>query len=160
MLKNAAAHTPAPSASEEKPPAPPVDDAHKYFHILGIDIMVNDKCEPVVLELNDRPSMCVTYQMERGLKTDLVYDALNIVSLDGRPPDANAKPGGWQKLFPAEDNLPFGKAAATILLRACQAVNKEAEQAKKKLFKKLGYTPKPPSRKRISKAKKLPPLRQ
>lgn len=160
MLKNAAAHTPPPEVSEEKPPAPPVDDTHKYFHILGIDIMVNDRCEPVVLELNDRPSMCVTYKLERGLKTDLVYDALNIVSIDGRPPDANAKPGKWQKLFPAEDNLPFGKAASTILLRGCQAVNKEEQAKKKKIFKKLGYTPKPTARKRISKVKKLPPLRQ
>jgi hypothetical protein len=45
-----------------------IDPFHGFFHILGIDILVNEMGEPVVLELNDRPSMKVTFQFEHALK--------------------------------------------------------------------------------------------
>ena len=45
-------------------PGPPVDSLHKYFHLFGIDIMLNRHLDPVVLELNDRPSLCVTFDIE------------------------------------------------------------------------------------------------
>lgn len=161
ILRNVVTYTPPLRPTETPLPAPPVDELHKYFHILGIDIMVNEKCEPVVLEMNDRPSMCVTYKMERGLKSNMLYEALGIVSVDGRPPDANAKPGGWQKLYPPEDNLPFGKLAGTILSRSCQSSTSSLNKdTKKAVVKKLGYTPKKPSQKSVSRTTKLPPLHQ
>jgi hypothetical protein len=79
-----------------KPPGPQIPELNRYFHILGIDIMLNDVCDPIVLELNDRPSMCVTFDIERGLKSRIVLDALNMLSPDGRVPDPKAKLGGWQ----------------------------------------------------------------
>lgn len=123
------------------PHAKAIDEMHKYFHILGIDIMLNDRCEPVVLELNDRPSMCVTYDIERTVKSQLVYDALNTITLNGGPPDGNAKPGGWEKLMPANDNMPFSRAADAILEKVRGSSGKTCISPKKALVKRLGYTP-------------------
>lgn len=132
IIQNVTMHTPIVRKEGSKA----LDEMHKYFHILGIDIMLNDRCEPIVLELNDRPSMCVTYDIERTLKSRLVYDALNIISVNGAPPDKRAKPGGWQKIMPADESTPFGKAAKGILEKSCQG-----QTGKKVLSKRLGYTP-------------------
>jgi tubulin polyglutamylase TTLL6/13 len=98
-------------------------ELQKYFQILGIDIMLTDGCEPVVLELNDRPSLVVTYDVERGLKSRLVYDALNVVAAGGDENELAQRKGGWQQLFPMDENLPFGKAAVTMLRRSIQNVS-------------------------------------
>jgi hypothetical protein len=41
------------------------DSFLKYLHIRGISIMLAENMQPIVLELNDRPSMVVTYEGER-----------------------------------------------------------------------------------------------
>ncbi|KAK8864894.1 positive regulation of cilium movement [Tritrichomonas musculus] len=46
----------------------------RYFHILGIDILLNEDLEPYVLELNDRPSLSVTVPFEEDLKVKLMRD--------------------------------------------------------------------------------------
>lgn len=45
-----------------------IDLFHNYFHILGIDILINEQGEPMVLELNDRPSMKITFHLNRDRK--------------------------------------------------------------------------------------------
>jgi hypothetical protein len=49
-----------------------MDHRHRHFHILAIDSIVND-----------RPSMCVTYDLELRLKGSLVADALHAITVDG-----------------------------------------------------------------------------
>jgi hypothetical protein len=143
--------------SNANPPGPNLEDLHRYFHILGIDIMLNDYGEPVVLELNDRPSMCVTFDIERPLKTQLVVDALNLITLDGTEPDASANPGGWDKLFP-DEGTPFGHIAAEILSRACLGTGMSP---KRMIMKRLGYIPSVSNlRKTYYKGSVLPPLHQ
>jgi hypothetical protein len=145
----------APEARRDKPlqPQPDLDEMHRYFHILGIDIMLNQHCEPVVLELNDRPSMCVTYDIEHGLKSQLVFDSLNLVTVDGTDARDAASPGGWEKLFPTEVGSLFGQAVQTVLDKSIQGARMSA---KKLLVRRLGYLPsashsRPPYR-------KVPPL--
>ncbi|OHT09670.1 Tubulin-tyrosine ligase family protein [Tritrichomonas foetus] len=89
---------------------PKLEPYDRYFHILGIDILINDKMEPIVLELNDRPSMCVSYPIEEKLKSNLVLDALKTVYTN--------KTGGWQQVLPANENRPFGKALVQIQQQA------------------------------------------
>jgi hypothetical protein len=87
-----------------------LDSFSKYFHILGIDIMISECCRPVVLELNDKPSMVVCYECEEALKRDMVYDAFAHLSLDGTPLDG-PEPDNWQKLLPV---APGAGNAATV----------------------------------------------
>jgi hypothetical protein len=100
--------------------------------------MLNDRCEPVVLELNDRPSMCVTYEIEHGLKTRVVYDALNVVTVDGEETPEGAKLGGWERLLPGETESSFGKSVVQILQSANQG---KQMTAKRLIAKRLGYVP-------------------
>jgi hypothetical protein len=83
--------------------------------------MLDEKCEPVVLELNDRPSLAVTYPIEQELKSNLVYDALNVVTVDGEDPGERAVPGGWMKIAPVDEEAPFGRMVQPIVSRVLQA---------------------------------------
>jgi hypothetical protein len=160
ILQNLSLVAPDSRKAEEAPseataPQANLDDVQRYFHILGIDILLNDHCEPIVLELNDRPSMCVTEPMEQDLKTALVYDALNIVTLDGgESPDA--KPGGWEKVLPVQDDPEFANATQAMVDRCCQG---GVMTVKGLLMRRLGYCPSA-SYVRSSYRRSLPPLHQ
>jgi hypothetical protein len=80
--------------------APELDSFSKYFHILGIDILISENLQPVVLELNDRPSMVVTYDCEADIKRDIIFDAFSHISVDGTPVDAPGASPAWTKLLP------------------------------------------------------------
>lgn len=101
-------------------PIQSIDPMQKFFHICGIDIMLNNLCEPIVLELNDRPSMCVTYDIENNLKTQIVFDALQLVTLDGNPPPATVPTGGWQQILPITEESQLGKAVNIMLRQSTQ----------------------------------------
>jgi hypothetical protein len=118
ILQNVIAHG-SPSNRPSDVSAPVLSDLHRYFHILGIDIMLNDSCDPIVLELNDRPSMCVTYDIEQYLKTRVVADAMALVAAhaDKRPEPVA---GGWQRLHPAPEETPFARAVSAMLQRSIQ----------------------------------------
>lgn len=64
----------------EESPGPPIDSLHKYFHLFGIDIMLNRQLEPIVLELNDRPSLVVTFDIEEEVKSKMILDMLKLVT--------------------------------------------------------------------------------
>jgi hypothetical protein len=141
--KDLSATLPPPATAQ--PVGPPLDDMHRYFHILGIDILLNERCEPVVLELNDRPSLCVTYELESSLKSQMIHDALKLVTLDGIAPPQNTDTGGWERLLPAVDNSPFGRAANVILLKSHESgsVSATSHVTPRKPIQRLGYTPAP-----------------
>lgn len=44
-----------PTSNEEQE----LEDFSRHFHVLGIDILIASNLKPIVLELNDRPSMVV-----------------------------------------------------------------------------------------------------
>jgi hypothetical protein len=46
--------------------------------------------------------MSVRYEIEHTLKSRLVFDALNIVSVDGVDAGERARPGGLERLLPVE----------------------------------------------------------
>jgi tubulin polyglutamylase TTLL6/13 len=120
------------------PPKKALYEIHRYFHLLGIDVMINDRCEPVVLELNDRPSMCVTYDLEQDLKSRVVFDALNIVTVDGGDAGDRAIPGGWEKVLPAVGDAAGGRAVQCMVERCCQGA---LASPKRLVMKRLGYVP-------------------
>jgi hypothetical protein len=108
---------PVPEAPDEpEPPEQPnpkervLTQAQKYFHIVGIDIILDAKCQPKVLELNDRPSLQVTAPFEEGLKEGLIAESFLHLSLDGSS-FGNHPNSNWQQILPVS---PSSELAAPI----------------------------------------------
>jgi hypothetical protein len=89
------------------------DQLHRYFHILGIDILINEHGEPIVLELNDRPSMKVTFPFEHDLKKGLIVDTLKIIC--GAKCDSTDR---WDKLLPIDEHHCLYRVLRTIQQRS------------------------------------------
>jgi hypothetical protein len=121
-----------------KPPQRAIDDRRRYFHILGIDVMVNDRCDPIVLEINDRPSLCVTYELEQPLKVRMLADALSAITVDGSERTEGAIVGGWERLLPCDPDGPLGRAVAQIQQMANLG---QQSTAKRLIARRLGYVP-------------------
>jgi hypothetical protein len=51
------------------------------YTILGIDILITDKYEPILLEINNRPSLGIFNLVDAHIKTNLFADSLNIVGI-------------------------------------------------------------------------------
>jgi hypothetical protein len=122
ILQNVGMVVPEPRPIRLNPMPRPISEVHRYFHLVGIDIMLNDRCEPVVLEVNDRPSMCVTYPIEDDLKTRVVFDALNLVLADLQNEGQQPVLGGWEPLLPISEDSAFGSAVQSIVERSSQAL--------------------------------------
>jgi hypothetical protein len=139
------------------PPQKAIDEIHRYFHLLGIDVLISDRCEPIVLELNDRPSMCVTYDLEHDLKSRIVFDALNVLSADGGDAGDRAVPGGWERVLPIEEDAG-NRPLQTMVERCCQGA---LASPKRLVMKRLGYVPSASYSRGLKRvAVPLPPLHQ
>jgi hypothetical protein len=140
-----------PLAREWRSPQRPLGDLRRFFHILGIDVLVDSACEPAILELNDRPSMCVTDPIEEDLKSRVVYDALNVVTLDG------ADPCGWERLLPGASEPALARAVAQVVDRSCRG---QQAFVAKLIARRLRYAPSAPRlRQSLRRFCVLPPLR-
>jgi hypothetical protein len=84
--------------------------AQRYFHIVGIDIILDAKGHPQLLELNDRPSLQVTAPFEQSLKEGMIAEAFSHLSLDGSSFGAN-EGSRWQQILPV---APSSGLAAPI----------------------------------------------
>lgn len=108
---------PSPVAEENEilPPLPKatvdlkdivLTEAQRYWHILGIDIIIDSKGRPQVLELNDRPSLQVTAPFEKDLKEGLIKEAFLHLSLDGST-FGNHPDSKWQQILPVPASSPL-----------------------------------------------------
>ncbi|KAH0794106.1 Tubulin-tyrosine ligase family protein [Histomonas meleagridis] len=78
-------------------------EAQHYFHILGIDIILDTEGHPMVLELNDRPSLQVTAPFELGLKESMIKEAFEHLRLDALT-NGNNSNSNWQQILPVSEN--------------------------------------------------------
>ena len=46
------------------------------FHILGLDIMISNSYEPILLEVNHTPSFATETSLDQRIKTSLIKDTL------------------------------------------------------------------------------------
>lgn len=51
------------------------------FEILGFDIIIDDKCEPSLLEVNHSPSFATDSPLDEKIKGDLVRDSIKLLGL-------------------------------------------------------------------------------
>ena len=51
------------------------------FNLFGFDILIDDKLNPILLEVNTRPFLFIYDRMDKVIKTNLFIDALNIIGI-------------------------------------------------------------------------------
>ena len=54
---------------------------NNFYNLLGFDILINDKFEPILLEVNYSPCMNIYNKVDISIKTNLFVDILNIVGI-------------------------------------------------------------------------------
>jgi len=52
------------------------------FHVLGLDIMLTDKFEPVLLEVNHTPSFTTDTPLDQHIKYKLIKDTLVLMNIN------------------------------------------------------------------------------
>lgn len=52
------------------------------FHILGLDIMLNNKAEPILLEVNHTPSFTTDTPLDHSIKYNLIHDTLVLMNIN------------------------------------------------------------------------------
>ena len=59
------------------------DDEYRNmcFHILGIDVMINEFLNPVVLEVNHTPSFATDTPLDFSIKYNLIKDTLILMNI-------------------------------------------------------------------------------
>lgn len=52
------------------------------FHILGFDVLINDKLEPILLEVNHTPSFKTDTPLDKFIKKNLIKDTLKLLNVN------------------------------------------------------------------------------
>lgn len=52
------------------------------FHLLGIDVMLDENCKPYVIEVNHTPSFVTDTPLDYHIKFGLIRDTLNIMNVN------------------------------------------------------------------------------
>ena len=76
------------------------------FHILGIDIMLDEDCKPFVLEVNHTPSFVTDTPLDRFIKYGLIKDTLLLMNIT---PESRAKAVDKMNQIQKEKNMGKGK---------------------------------------------------
>jgi hypothetical protein len=71
----------------------------RYFHLLGADIIIDCDGNPMVLELDDRPSLGVTVQFEQDLKESMIAEVFEHVMPNGDV-RASSPLSRWRRILP------------------------------------------------------------
>lgn len=51
------------------------------FEVLGIDIFIDEKCKPWLLEINSLASFATDSPLDKKIKYDVIYEALAMLNL-------------------------------------------------------------------------------
>jgi hypothetical protein len=75
--------------------------AKRYFHLCGMDVLLTADLDPMVLELNDRPSLSVTVPFDYDLKVKMMRDCFFHVAPGGEC-RGECDESDWQQIFPEQ----------------------------------------------------------
>jgi tubulin polyglutamylase TTLL6/13 len=54
------------------------------FELLGFDVMLNDKAEPIIIEINHTPSFTTDTPLDHFIKFNYIKDALTIMNINDK----------------------------------------------------------------------------
>ena len=57
------------------------------FHLLGLDVMINNKAEPFVIEVNHTPSFTTDTPLDELVKNNLIRDTLVLMNINSKSRD-------------------------------------------------------------------------
>ena len=60
------------------------DHGFHCFEMLGLDVLIDSKMEPWLVEVNHSPSLTVDTPLDRQIKEALIRDTLTVVGIDGK----------------------------------------------------------------------------
>ena len=63
---------------------PEDENRNMCFHILGIDVMIDNNCNPYVLEVNHTPSFVTDTPLDYHIKYDLIKDTLKLMNINSK----------------------------------------------------------------------------
>jgi len=55
-----------------------------WFEILGLDIILNSKLKPKLLEVNHSPSFSTNSPLDYQIKKKVIYDSLVLMNIDSK----------------------------------------------------------------------------
>ena len=61
---------------------PPENNGYSCFEILGLDVMMDDKLRPWLIEVNHSPSFTVDTPLDLAIKEDLISDTFELLRMD------------------------------------------------------------------------------
>ena len=61
------------------------------FELLGFDVMLTEKCEPVLLEINHTPSFSTDTPLDKHIKFNYIKDSLTLMNINERTKNAIIK---------------------------------------------------------------------
>ena len=93
------------------------------FHILGLDIMLNAKGEPVLLEVNHTPSFTTDTPLDQKIKFDLIHDTLKLMNINSSSKSellSKAKDLNQQRLLTGKRQIFEGREREEMITQAQQ----------------------------------------
>jgi tubulin polyglutamylase TTLL6/13 len=61
------------------------------FELLGFDVMLTEKCEPILIEINHTPSFSTDTPLDNTIKTNYIKDSLVLMNINPKTKDAIIK---------------------------------------------------------------------
>lgn len=85
----------------------PIDKYNRFFHLLGIDILISDEKKPYILELNDNPAMKNFNDKDEEIKRETVKSEIKFItsllfSKDNISQESKSGNYNWDELFKFE----------------------------------------------------------
>ena len=77
----------------------PIDFKERFFHMLGIDVLIDSQLNPLLLEINDNPGIRSFSNIDTDIKENLVKDEIELIYKYIKKEEEEIKVGGWEMIL-------------------------------------------------------------